>query len=305
MTVPQHSPAGAFTAIATPFRDDRIDPESLARLVHSQIEGGVAGLVPCGTTGESPTLTEKEHEEVVRFVVAEAKGRCAIWVGTGSNNTAKAVFLTQKARALGATGALVVSPYYNKPTQEGLFRHFEAIAKAAPGFPVMLYEIPGRTGVSIDVETCARIEDACPNVVAIKEASGKPDRTTRLRATTGLAVLSGDDALTLPIMALGGTGVVSVVSNVAPGEVAALVAAAARGDFAKANEINDRLEELTRAMFLETNPAPVKWALHRAGILATPDVRLPLVVPAERTRREIDGALERFGAASARPHASR
>jgi 4-hydroxy-tetrahydrodipicolinate synthase len=199
---------------------------------------------------------------------------------------------------MGATGALVVTPYYNKPTQEGLLRHYEAISKGAPGFPIMLYEIPGRTCVSLDVETCARIAEACPNVVAIKEASGKPERTTALRARTRLAVLSGDDALTLPILSLGGTGVVSVVSNVFPAEVSALVAAALKGNYTKANEINDRLEPITRALFLETNPSPVKHALAKLGIFASREVRLPLVAPGERTRKEIDAALERCGAAA-------
>jgi 4-hydroxy-tetrahydrodipicolinate synthase len=196
---------------------------------------------------------------------------------------------------MGATGALVVTPYYNKPTQEGLFRHYEAIAKAVPGFPIMLYEIPGRTCVSLDVETCARIAEKCSNVVAIKEASGKPERTTKIRQLSSLAVLSGDDALTLPILSLGGIGVVSVVSNVVPAEIAAIVAAAARGDFAKANEINDRLEPIMRALFLETNPTPVKYALAKVGIISGHEVRLPLVPPSERTRKEIDAALEKCG----------
>jgi 4-hydroxy-tetrahydrodipicolinate synthase len=284
---------GCHTAIATPFLDDRVDFESLGRLVAHQLEGKVTGIVPCGTTGESPTLSDAEKEEVVKFVVKEAGGRVAVLVGTGSNNTAKVVFHTKKARDAGATGALVVTPYYNKPTQEGLYRHFEAVAKAVPGFPIVLYEIPGRTCVSLDVETIARIVKACPNVAAVKEASGKPERVTKIRALVpSCAVLSGDDALTLPVMSLGGTGVVSVVSNVIPGEISALTAAAARGDFREANRINDRVDPLTRAMFLETNPSPVKYALAKAGIFASPEVRLPLVEPSASTRKEIEAALE-------------
>jgi 4-hydroxy-tetrahydrodipicolinate synthase len=288
-----HPWSGCYTAIATPFANDRVDFESLARLIAHQIEGGVTGLVPCGTTGESPTLSDSEHEEVVRFTVREAAGRCAVLVGTGSNNTAKVVSQTKKARDAGATGALVVTPYYNKPTQEGLFRHYEAVSKAAGDMPVVLYEIPGRTCVSLEVETVARIVASFANVVAIKEASGKPERTSAIREKCNCYVLSGDDALTLPIMALGGTGVVSVVSNVIPGEVSALAAAALRGDFAKANEINDRIAQITRAMFVETNPSPVKYALKCLGIFANCDVRLPLVPPSDRARKEIEAALGR------------
>lgn len=284
---------GCHTAIATPFRNDRVDFDSLARLVARQLEGRVTGIVPCGTTGESPTLSDAERESIVQFVVKEAGGRAAILVGTGSNNTAKVVFHTKKARDAGATGALVVTPYYNKPTQEGLYRHFEAIAKAVPGFPIVLYEIPGRTAVSLDVDTIARLARDFPNVAAIKESSGRPERVTLIRAKAPCAVLSGDDALTLPVLSLGGTGVVSVVSNVLPGEVSALVTAAARGDFAEALRINDRIAPLTQALFLETNPTPVKYALAKLGVFAADEVRLPLVTASEATRRAVDRALDK------------
>jgi len=286
--------AGCFTAIATPFRNGNVDIESLAKIVEHQIEGGVAGIVPCGTTGEASTLTSKEYDDVVKRVVEFAAGRVPVFPGTGSNSTAAAVEKTRHAREAGASGALVVTPYYNKPTQEGLFRHFEAIAKAVPGFPIILYEIPGRTAVSIDVETCARL-CVYNNIVAIKEASGKLERVTKLRQLTDLAVLSGDDASTLPIMALGGTGVVSVASNLVPADVCALVAAAAEGETQEALRMNDRLDDFFRALFLETNPAPVKYALHRAGIFASDEVRLPLVTVGDKTRKEMDAAMAKLG----------
>jgi 4-hydroxy-tetrahydrodipicolinate synthase len=275
---------GCYTALATPFRGEKVDFASLGKLVEHQVAGGVAGVVPCGTTGESPTLTEREHEEVIAFVVRETRGRCAVIAGTGSNSTAVAA----------ARAALLVTPYYNRPTQEGLFRHYEAIARAAPGFPLWLYEIPSRTGVSLDVETCARLS-AVDGVVAIKEASGKPERTARLRSATRLDVLSGDDALTLPILALGGCGVVSVVSNVVPAEVVALVAAALRGDRDDAMRRNERIAELTAAMFAETNPSPVKEALARRGLFASAEVRLPLVPVSPATRARIERALAELG----------
>jgi len=285
---------GCYTAIATPFRGEKVDFDSLGKLLEHQVAGGVAGVVPCGTTGESPTLTEREHEEVIAFVVRETRGRCAVVAGTGSNSTAAAAARTRAALDAGATAALLVTPYYNRPTQEGLFRHFEAVARAAPGLPIWLYEIPSRTGVSLDVETCARLS-AVDGIVAIKEASGKPERTARLRQSTRLEVLSGDDALTLPILALGGCGVVSVVSNVAPAEVSALVEAALRGDRADAIRRNERLADLTAALFLETNPTPVKEALRLKGLFASAEPRLPLVPVSASTRERLQRALAELG----------
>ncbi len=286
--------AGCFTAIATPFRDGAVDFESLGRLIDLQIDGGVAGIVPCGTTGESPTLSVKEHDAVVQFSVERAKGRCAVFAGTGSNATNLAIERTKAAKAAGATGALLATPAYNKPTQEGLFRHYEAIVRGVPGFPVVLYEVPGRTCVSLDVETCARL-CVFDEVIAIKEASGKLERVTRLRQTTDLAILSGDDAMTLPMISLGATGVVSVASNVVPGDVSALVTAATDGDFAEALRLHDRLDPLFTALFLETNPGPVKYALERCGVFTSGEPRLPLVAPGEKARKAVDAVLARLG----------
>ncbi|MFN0207947.1 MAG: 4-hydroxy-tetrahydrodipicolinate synthase [Planctomycetota bacterium] len=285
---------GAFTAIATPFRDGKVDYNSLARLVAHQIDGGIRGIVPCGTTGEAPTLTEKEHHEVVEFVVKEVNRRCLVVAGTGSNSTAAAMDKTRHARDAGADAALIVSPYYNKPTQEGIFRHYEAIAKAATGLPIILYDIPGRTGISIDVDTCVRLAEI-DNIVAVKEAAGKPERITALRSLTSLSLLSGDDALTIPFMSLGASGVISVASNIVPTEIVAMVSAASEGRYAEARAIHDKLTPLFRALFVESNPTPVKFALERCGIIKSGEVRLPLVAPGEKTKKEMLLALEHSG----------
>ncbi|MBL9087535.1 MAG: 4-hydroxy-tetrahydrodipicolinate synthase [Planctomycetia bacterium] len=266
---------GVFTALATPFRGDRVDRDALARLVEAQVAAGVAGLCPCGTTGESPTISEDEHREIVETVVAAARGRVPVVAGTGSNDTRHAVALTKQARAAGAVGALVVSPYYNKPTQEGLYRHFRAVADDG-GLPVMLYHIPGRTAGAIEVETVARLWKA-GGMFALKEAQGHVDRVTRLREACGIPILSGDDALTLPFVSLGAVGVVSVASNVAPAKVVAMVRDALAGRRAEALAAHEALTPLFRALFQETNPIPVKAALKLLGIFPSDEVRLPLV----------------------------
>lgn len=266
---------GVWTALPTPFRGDRVDHAALAALVEAQVAAGVAGLCPCGTTGESPTLADDEHRAVIETVVAAARGRVPVVAGTGSNDTRHAVALTRQARAAGAVGALAVSPYYNKPTQEGLYRHFRAMADDG-GLPLMLYHIPGRTAGAIEVETVARLW-ASGGMMALKEAQGHVDRVTRLREACGIPVLSGDDALTLPFLALGAVGVVSVASNVAPADVVAMVAHALAGRRAEALALHERRTPLFRALFLETNPIPVKAALHLQGRLPSAEVRLPLV----------------------------
>jgi 4-hydroxy-tetrahydrodipicolinate synthase len=266
---------GVFTALATPFRGDRVDREALARLVEAQVAAGVAGLCPCGTTGESPTISEEEHREIIETVVAAARGRVPVVAGTGSNDTRHAVALTKQARAAGAVGALVVSPYYNKPTQEGLYRHFRAVADDG-GLPVMLYHIPGRTAGAIEVETVARLWKA-GGMFALKEAQGHVDRVTRLREACGIPILSGDDALTLPFVAMGAVGVVSVASNVVPAKLVALVRDALAGRRVEALAAHEALTPLFRALFLETNPIPVKAALKLLGVFPSDEVRLPLV----------------------------
>lgn len=275
---------GVIVALVTPFRaDGSIDLAALDDHVERLVAAGVSGLVPCGTTGESATLTHDEHREVIAAVVRRARGRAKVIAGTGSNNTAEAVALTRFAKEAGADGALVITPYYNRPSQEGLFRHFKTVAEAAP-IPIVLYDVPSRTACRLEPETAARL-DSVRNIVAIKDASGSLETVSRLRAETRLAVLAGDDALTLPSLSLGAVGVVSVAANVVPEPCVDLVARFRGGDAAGALEIHDRLFPLFRALFIETNPVPVKTALRLLG-RGTGTVRLPLapLAPANETR---------------------
>ncbi len=268
--------AGTFTAIVTPFRNDHIDETALADLIEAQIAGGVTGIVPVGTTGESPTLNHPEHLRVIELAVKRAKGRVKVIAGTGSNSTREAVELTVEAEKLGADAALLVAPYYNRPTQEGIYRHFRAISQNTE-LPIMLYSIPGRCGVEIAVETCARLARDCANIVAIKEAGGKVERVTQLRAVLppSFQILSGDDGLTVQFIAEGAVGVVSVASNIVPREVSDLVAAALAGRSVDADRLNDTLAPLFKDLFIESNPAPIKQALAWQGSMM-PEVRLPL-----------------------------
>lgn len=284
---------GVWTALATPFRDGRVDHRALGALVERQVAAGVAGLCPCGTTGESPTLEEDEHRAVVETVVAAAAERVPVVAGTGTNDTRHAVALTRQARAAGAVGALAVSPYYNRPTQEGLYRHFRAMADDG-GLPLMLYHIPARTGGAIEVETVARLWRA-GGVFALKEAQGHVDRVTRLREACAVPILAGDDALTLPFLSLGAVGVVSVTSNVVPDEVVALVRDALAGRRAEALARHERLAPLVRALFLETNPIPVKAALRRLGVFPSDELRLPLVPATAPVVAALDAALASLG----------
>lgn len=281
---------GCLTALITPFHDGQIDEPALRALVDRQIAGGVAGLVPCGTTGEAPALSAREWEQVVAVAVETAAGRVPILAGTGSNSTAASIERTRRARELGADGALVVTPYYNRPTQEGLYGHFAAIAEAAD-LPLVLYNVPGRTGVNLLPETVVRLADI-PAIVGIKEASGSLDQASQIvnDAPAGFVVLSGDDSLTLPIASVGGRGVISVVSNIAPEAVSALTAACLAGDFAAARAMHLALFDLCRAMFVETNPVPVKAAAAMLG-LCTPEVRLPLAPLSETGRLRVERAL--------------
>ena len=268
---------GTYTALITPFRDDLIDERAFAQLVEQQIHAEVDGIVPTGTTGESPTLDQDEHVRVIRLAVELARGRCKVIAGTGSNSTRKAVVTTREAEAAGADGVLLVAPYYNKPSQEGLYRHFRAIAEAT-SLPVILYSIPGRCGVEIGVETTRRLAADCPNVVAIKEAGGSVDRVSQLRAALpgDFSILSGDDGLTLPFLAAGAVGVISVASNLVPAEIVRLVRAFAHGKSDVARGIHERLYPLFRDLFIEPNPVPLKTAMALAGDWLRPDVRLPL-----------------------------
>ncbi|MDD5349853.1 MAG: 4-hydroxy-tetrahydrodipicolinate synthase [Chthoniobacteraceae bacterium] len=282
---------GAHTALVTPFRNNRLDEAAYTRLIEDQIAHGITGIVPVGTTGESPTLDNAEHHRVIELAVEIAAKRCLVIAGTGSNSTTEAISLTQEAEKAGADAALLVAPYYNKPSQEGLFRHFQAIA-AATKLPLVLYSIPGRSGIEIGVETVRRLAAACPNIVAIKEAGGSADRVSQLRQALPAAfeILSGDDALTLPFMAAGAVGVISVASNLIPGEVAALAKAALAGDLAQARALHEKWYPLFRDLFVETNPVPVKTALAMQGRIAR-ELRLPLCEMSEANTAKLRATL--------------
>lgn len=279
---------GTYTALVTPFKEDRVDVPAFEALIRRQIRARVDGIVPVGTTGESPTLSFEEHIEVIRLAVKFARGKIKVIAGTGGNSTREAIYLTRAAEEAGANGSLQVAPYYNKPTQEGLYQHFRAVARATR-LPIVLYSIPSRCGVEIGVDTVARLARDCPNVVGIKEAGGNVDRVSQLRGVLGprFTILSGDDALTLPFLAVGAHGVVSVASNLIPRGVAALVTAYRRGQPALALKLHTRYYPLFRDLFIETNPAPVKAALAMLGQI-TEELRLPLVPlnPANRARLE-------------------
>jgi 4-hydroxy-tetrahydrodipicolinate synthase len=268
---------GTFTAIVTPFKSGGLDEEALTTLVERQIQAGVDGVVPVGTTGESPTLNCQEHLRVIEVVMASAEGKLKVIAGTGGNATQEAVYLTQEAEKRGVNGALQVAPYYNKPSQEGLFQHFSAIAKATV-LPIILYSIPGRCGVEIAVDTVCRLKDAYPNVVGIKEAGGDADRVSQLRAALGetFTILSGDDGLTLPFMSVGAQGVISVASNIIPSQVSSMVNAFAAGRVQEALSIHRQYYDLFKALFIETNPVPVKEAMCLMGQVQQ-EMRLPLV----------------------------
>lgn len=286
--------AGTYTALVTPFQNDQVDEAAFARLIEGQIAGGVTGIVPVGTTGESATLDHAEHNRVIELGVKAAAGRCKVIGGTGSNSTSEAVSLTVEAEKLGCDGALLVAPYYNKPSQEGLYRHFAKIAEATK-LPIILYSIPGRCGIEIGVEVTVRLAQDFPNIVAIKEAGGSVERVSQLRAALPpeFTILSGDDSLTLPFIAAGAEGVISVASNVIPAEVSALVKAALAGDFAKAREIHFQLYPLFKDLFIEPNPVPAKHALALRGEMR-PDVRLPLCEMGAATRAKLEATLRQL-----------
>lgn len=277
---------GTFTALVTPFRDGAIDFDALGKLIETQIAAGIDGLVPVGTTGESPTLSHDEKEQVIRFTIETASKRCLVLAGTGSNSTRDAIAMTQQAEKFGADGGLIVAPYYNKPSQEGLYRHFCAIAKAT-SLPIMLYNIPPRCVIDVLPETVARVQQACPNVVSIKEASGSVARVSELRARLPdeFTILSGDDGLTLPFMTVGAVGVVSVLSNLFPAEICEIVRAFTKGDLARAQQLHRKMSALFRDFFIETNPVPMKTAMAWRGLIS-PELRLPLceMKPANQER---------------------
>jgi 4-hydroxy-tetrahydrodipicolinate synthase len=266
---------GAIVAIVTPFKKGKVDEAALRKLIEFQIINGTDGIVPCGTTGESSTLSHEEHDKVIEITIDAVKKRVPVIAGTGSNSTAEAIRLTKHAHKAGADGALMVAPYYNRPTQEGLYQHYKAVAEAVP-IPIIIYNIPGRTGVNINPDTLARLAKI-KNIVGVKEASGSIKQMSDVISLCGpkFDVLSGDDLFTLPLMAMGGRGVISVVSNVAPADMAALVDAFEAGDLKKAQALHLKMAGLIDSLFIETNPTPVKAALSLMKKISY-EVRLPL-----------------------------
>ena len=285
---------GVFTALVTPFRDDAVDEDALRALVERQIAAGVDGLAPCGSSGESATLSHAEHRRVVEIVVAAARGRLPVLAGTGSNSTREAIELTRYAKEAGADGALLISPYYNKPTQEGIVAHYAEVARATD-FPLVVYNIPGRTASNILPSTLARLADIDP-VVGVKEASGDLAQVSAVVAVCpdDFSVLSGDDALTLPLLAVGGRGVISTSANVAPAEMVDLVRAFRAGDLERALRTHQRLLPLFDALFCETNPIPVKAALGLLGLVSD-EIRLPLTRLTDANRERLQVVLKEIG----------
>ena len=276
---------GAYTALVTPFKNGRLDEARLADQVEYQVTHGIDGVVPVGTTGESPTVDMKEHARIIDLVVHAARNRVHVIAGTGGNATTEALELHQIAKDCGASAGLSVNPYYNKPTQEGLYRHFMTLADKVD-LPIVLYNIPGRTGVTMSAQTVAKL-GAHPNIVAIKEATGSLDMTSEIASLCHLPILSGDDSLTLPIMSIGGRGVISVISNLLPGKVKQMVKYAADGNYAEARALHYQMFPLIKALFLDGNPAGIKYAMKVAG-MDTGEMRLPLWEASDATKKQIE-----------------
>ncbi len=280
---------GLYTALITPFSRGTVDYGKLKEIVELQIAGGVDGILPTGTTGESPTLTVEEHLDVIEKVIEFAAGRCKIMAGTGANCTEEAIKLTKQAKAMGADSCLQVTPYYNKPTQEGLYRHFSKIADDC-GLPAVLYNVPGRTGVPIAAETIARLSTN-PNIVAVKEAGGSVERVSEILNLCDITVMSGDDSLTVPMMAVGAKGVISVASNIYPAELKKMVDFCAAGNFAEGLKIHRRFYALFKHLFIESNPIPVKAAMAMMGMIEE-EYRLPLCPISEKNRAVLEATIK-------------
>ena len=286
---------GSFVAMVTPFRNGKVDEAKLRELVEFHITNGTDGLIPCGTTGEAPSLGHDEHHRVVELVIEAARGRIRVVAGTGSYSTSDAIEMTKHAERAGAAGALVVNPYYNKPTQEGLYRHFRAVAESV-AIPILVYNIQSCTAVNVETDTMARLARDVKNIVGVKEASGSLDQMSQVIAACGpdFSVLSGDDNVTLPLLAIGGSGVVSVIANIVPRETAEFVHAALDGDWKRARELHYRLFPLARAAFLETNPIPIKEAMAMAGMIE-PEFRLPMCRMSDANREKLRAILKPYG----------
>ncbi len=286
---------GSMVAIVTPFKNGKVNEKKLRDLIEFQLKNGTSAIVPCGTTGESPTLSFAEHERVIEITIEQVKKRVPVIAGTGSNSTEEAIILTKHAAKIGADASLQTSPYYNRPTQKGLYEHFKAVAESA-GIPIILYNIASRTGVNIEPETIAKLAGDCKNIVGVKEASGNLDQMSRIKYLCGrnFALISGDDSLTLPILAIGGTGVISVAANIVPGDVANLVSEFEKGNIKKAQELHYKLLPLFKALFIETNPIPVKTAMGMLG-MCEPDLRLPMSAMSPENSEKLKKALKDYG----------
>ncbi|MCL2334925.1 MAG: 4-hydroxy-tetrahydrodipicolinate synthase [Endomicrobia bacterium] len=286
--------SGVFTAIITPFKNGKVDYDSLGVLIENQHKSGIDGIVPCGTTGESPTLSYEEHEQVIEFCVKNAKGRMKVVAGAGSNSTDEAIHFTKFAKKVGCDGALIISPYYNKPTQKGLYLHFKKIADTVD-IPIVIYNIAGRTAVNIEPATFEKLCKDCKNIVAVKESSGSLDQMSAIKSLCpNLDLISGDDGLTLPVLAVGGCGIISVLSNIVPKDVVALVKAFNGGNIKEAVKIHYKLLPLVKAMFVETNPIPVKTAAAMLGI-CSPELRLPMCEMEAANKSKLEHAMKEYG----------
>jgi len=285
---------GTYTALVTPFTNGEFDQKAFEKLIEDQIQGGVDGIVPVGTTGESPTVSMEEHAKIVEIAVKIAQGKIKVIAGTGANSTEEAIHLTRSAEKAGADGSLQVAPYYNKPSQEGLYQHFSKIA-GSTGLPLVLYSIPGRCGIQIDVDTVARLAEGHENVSSIKEAGGDVDRVSQLKQSLSddFSIVSGDDALTLPFISVGAVGVISVASNIIPKEVSMLVKNSLAGDFVEAGRIHKKLYPLFKNLFIETNPVPIKTALALTGI-GNEEFRLPLCKMSDSNKKILMDSLKQF-----------
>jgi len=286
--------SGAMTAMITPFREGKLDESRLREQVEYQIKSGIDGLVPVGTTGESPTLDWEEHERVFELTIQFARGRVPVIAGTGANSTTEAIELHQIARKLGATACLSVNPYYNKPTQEGLYRHFMTLADRVD-LPIVLYNVPGRTGITMTAQTVAQLhKEARGRIVAIKEATGSMDMASEIVSLCDITIISGDDSLTLPLMSIGAKGVISVVSNLLPGETKAMTRAALAGDYAAARPLHQKYFPLVRSLFLDGNPVGIKYAMKLAG-RDSGELRLPLWEASDATKKIIEDSMKKAG----------
>lgn len=288
---------GSMVAIVTPFKNNKteLDEKAFKRLIEFHIKGNTSAVVPCGTTGESATLSFEEHDRVIELAVEYVDKRIPVIAGTGSNSTQEAIALTVHAKKAGADASLQVSPYYNRPTQKGLYEHFKTIAEAVD-IPIILYNIASRTGVNIEPETIAKLANDCKNIVGVKEASGNLDQMSRIKALCPqtFALISGDDSLTLPILSIGGTGVISVVANIIPQDVADMAAAFEKGNITKARKLHYKMLPLVKAMFVETNPIPVKTAMGMMGMIE-PSLRLPMCEMSEENKQKLKVALKDYG----------